>query len=135
MGKFYCLYKVHKEHTAPNTHPERPIISCSVSFSQNIGKYVDHHIKPLANTHPTFLQDTPHYLRELNQLNESEGVKDTDLLVTIDVSSLYTNIDQTEGLEAVKEALEERNEKKVPTNFIISLLQITLMFNLFEYFL
>ena len=53
-------------------------------------------------------------------MNESEGVKDTDLLVTIDVSSLYTNIDQTEGLEAVKEALEERNEKKVPTNFIIS---------------
>ena len=66
-------------------------------------------------------------------MNESEGVKDTDLLVTIDVSSLYTNIDQTEGLEAVKEALEERNEKKVPTNFINSLLQIILMFNLFEF--
>ena len=133
VGKFYCLYKVHKEHTAPNTPPERPIISCSGSFTQNIGKFVDHHIKPLANTHQTFLQDTPHFLRELSELNESEGVKDTDLLVTIDVSSLYTNIDQSEGLDAVKEALEERSEKKVPTNFIISLLQIILMFNIFEF--
>ena len=132
-GKFYCLYKVHKEHTAPNVPPERPIISCSGSYTQNIGKFVDHHIKPLANTHSTYLQDTPHYLRELDELNKSENIKDTDVLVTIDVCSLYTNIPQSEGIESVREALDERKEKKVPTNFIISLLQIILMFNIFEF--
>ena len=33
----------------------------------------------------------------------------------------------------MKEALEERSDKRVPTNFIISLLQIILMFNIFEF--
>ena len=47
--------------------------------------------------------------------------------------SLYTNIPQSEGIESVREALEERTKKKVLTNFIISLLQIILMFNIFEF--
>ena len=47
--------------------------------------------------------------------------------------SLYTNIDQNEGLESVKEALEERSVKDVPTDFIISLLQIILMCNIFQF--
>ena len=64
-GKFYCLYKVHKAHVAPQCPPERPIISCSGSITENIGRYVDSQIKPLANTHQTFLQDTPHFLREV----------------------------------------------------------------------
>ena len=72
VGKFYTLYKVHKPHQAPNTPPERPIISCSGSISENIGRFVDHHIKPLANNHPSYLQDTPHYLREIEDLNNLE---------------------------------------------------------------
>ena len=133
VGKFYTLYKVHKDHIAPATPPERPIISCSGSITENIGVYVDSHLKPLANTHDSFLQDTPHYLRELEKLNNSGKIRNSDVLVTIDVCSLYTNIDQHEGLEAVTEALEERIEKKVPTSFIISLLQMILMFNIFEF--
>ena len=37
VGKFYTLYKVLKSHVAPATPPERPIISCSGSITQNIG--------------------------------------------------------------------------------------------------
>ena len=113
VGKFYILYKEHKECTAPNTPPERPIISCSGSFTENIGVYVDSHLKPLANTHDSFLQDTPHFLREVEELNHSGKIRNSDVLVTLDVSSLYTNIDQHEGLEAVSEALEEISVKDV----------------------
>ena len=107
VGKFYTLYKVHKPHVAPATPPERPIISCSGSITQNIGVFVDSHLKPLANTHESYLQDTPHYLREVQKLNDSGKVRNSDILVTVDVSSLYTNIDQGEGLEAVIDALDE----------------------------
>ena len=127
------MYKVHKEHKAPNTPPERPIISCSGSFTENIGRFVDHHLKPLANKHPSFLQDTPHFLRELDELNKKNIIKDTDTLVTVDVSALYTNIDQKEGLDAVKESLDERVNKAVPTEFIIKLLEQILRFNIFEF--
>ena len=77
---------------------------------------MDSHPKPFSNTHESYLQDTPHYLREVQKLNDSGKVRNSDILVTVDVSSLYTNIDQGEGLEAVKDALE------CSYKFLISLL-------------
>ena len=53
--------------------------------------------------------------------------------LTIDVSALYTNIPQDEGIEAVREALQERNNKDVPTEFIIRMLEIILKHNVFEF--
>ena len=49
--------------------------------------------------------------------------------MTIDVSGLYTNIEQEEGLEAVKEALEEDNNPEVPADFILQLLDLVLKRN------
>ena len=53
--------------------------------------------------------------------------------VTIDVTGLYTNIPINEGLESARKALDERVDKSVPTDFIISLLEIILKFNVFEF--
>ena len=58
-ARFYELFKVHKKHTAPETPPERPIISASGSVTENLGLFVEHYIKDLANKHPSYLQDTP----------------------------------------------------------------------------
>ena len=41
-GKFYQIFKVHKAHTAP-----RPIISGCGSFTQNISKFIESHLKDL----------------------------------------------------------------------------------------
>ena len=49
------------------------------------------------------------------------------------MSALYTNIPQSEGLEAAREALEERTDKTVPTDYIMKLLQIILSYNIFEF--
>ena len=65
--------------------------------------------------------------------NQSGPLKNDDILVTVDVCSLYTNLDMTEGLEACREALEDRNDKKVHTDFIIKLLEIILKYNIFEF--
>jgi hypothetical protein len=131
-AKFYELFKVHKEHEAGTTPPERPIISGSGSVTENISLFVDHHIKELANKHPSFLQDTPDFLRSLEELNK-ELIPDNAILVTIDVSGLYTNIQQEEGLEAVKEALEENKDLEIPAEFILQLLDLVLKCNVFEF--
>ena len=55
------------------------------------------------------------------------------MLVSIDVSALYTNIPQDQGVEAVREALLERESSEVPTDFIIRLLEIILKYNIFEF--
>ena len=38
-----------------------------------------------------------------------------------------------EGLEACREALEDRDDKRVPTDFIIKLLEIILKYNIFKF--
>ena len=43
FGRFYCNFKVHKEHTPMSAPPPRPIVSVSGSFSENIGVFVEYH--------------------------------------------------------------------------------------------
>ena len=121
-AKFYELFKVHKKHKEGETPPERPIISGNGSVTENLGLFVEYFLKELANKHPTYLQDTPDFLREIASFNEKFTLPDDAVLVTIDVSALYTNIPQEEGLDAAREALAERNDTKGPTDFIIRLL-------------
>ena len=124
-GKFYEIFKVHKSHTPGMTPPERPIISGSGSITENISLFVEHHIKNLANKHPSYLQDTPDFFREIEELN-SQKLPDNAILVTVDVSALYTNIPQNEGIEAVRESLSDRENLEVPTEFLTRLLELVL---------
>ena len=50
-----------------------------------------------------------------------------------DVSALYTNIPHADGLFASKEALNRRSNQKSPTNDLISLLELVLKLNHFEF--
>ena len=133
VGKFYCNFKVHKSHPQGSIPPERPIISCSGSLLENIGLFVEYHIKNKANKHNTFIKDTPDFLRHIDILNEEHNLKTNTILVTFDISALYTNIPHDEAIECVQDVLNKDQNSKIPTNFIIQLLHIVLKNNLFEF--
>ena len=132
-GKFYELFKVHKPHETGKAPPERPIISGSGSVTENISLFVEHHIKHLANAHPSYLQDTPDFLRQIEDLNSEGPLPSNAILVSIDVSALYTNIPQEEGLDATREALEIAENLTIPSEFILRLLDLVLKYNIFEF--
>ena len=69
-GRFYALFKVHKDYEHGKAPPVRAIVSCSGTFSENIAIYVDHHLKDLGVSHPSYLQDTPDFLRRLQDINK-----------------------------------------------------------------
>ena len=131
-GKFYELFKVHKEHTPGETPPERPIISGSGSITENISLFVEHYLKKLSNQHPSFLQDTPDFLRNLEEINNEGPLPANSILVSIDVSALYTNIPQDEGLKDVSDVLENE-DLPFPKEFLTNLLELILKFNIFEF--
>jgi hypothetical protein len=79
------------------------------------------------------IEDTPHFLRTIEAHNQSKNIKNTDILVTLDVSSLYTNSNNEDGMDAMKRSLEYRTDKTVPTDFLIKLLQLVLTCNAFEF--
>ena len=132
-GRFYQLYKVHKSYPEGCLPPGRPIVSGNGSLTENLSKFVDHHSKILINNIPSFIQDSPDFLRTLDTLNQSNQICDTDILVTIDVSSLYTNIKQEDGIEAMRTALNKRDDKTIPTEYLLQLLELVLKGNIFEF--
>ena len=132
-ARFYQIFKVHKDHSPGTVPPGRPIISANGSLTENISHFVDHHAKSLVNKIPSYLQDTPDFLRSIQEINKGEPLPSQATLVTIDVSALYTNIPKTEGLQSMKDALNTRAFKTVPTEFLIQLLEIVLSQNIFEF--
>ena len=123
--------KVHKPHL--NIPPPRPLISGSGSITENIATYVEYHIKEIASEHESYLQDTPDFLRIIDKINRGPKLHKNTMLVTMDVTSLFTNILHDEGLATMKEALDKRENPKVPTNFLIKLMKIILTENIFEF--
>ena len=65
--------------------------------------------------------------------NKQGPLPENCILVTIDVSALYTNINKEEGMEYMRDALDLREEQIVPTEFIIDILKIILISNIFEF--
>ena len=62
-AKFYCNFKVHKDHEPMTAPPPRPIVSGSGSVTENVAAFVDHHIKDVSKHHQCYLQDNPDFLR------------------------------------------------------------------------
>ena len=105
--KFYTLPKVHKPG-----NPGRPIIAAIDSPTSKLARFVDHHLQPLAEGLPSFIKDTGAFLRKIEA---TKKVNPSTILVTMDVSALYTSIPHREGIAAVAHALESRPNPSVPT--------------------
>ena len=112
-GKFYLNFKVHKAHT--KIPPERAIVNQCGSMTLNIGKYVDFHIKDVSTQHASYLQDTPHFIRKIEEITDRGKLPENSIITTFDVRSLFTIIPQDEGIECTREALNDRSNPIVPT--------------------
>ena len=61
----------------------------------NISKFVDEHIKQYVPNTNSYVRDTQHFIKRIKEVGIlTEGTK----LVTLDVSSLYTNVPNHEGI-------------------------------------
>ena len=90
---FYGLPKVHK----PNI-PLQPIVLACHSPTDQLSNYVTHFIQPLVETLPSYIRDCKHFLQLLESL---PPLPENAILVTADVTSLYTNTPHEEGIESV----------------------------------
>ena len=109
-GKFYQLFKMHKKFSEPDLPPARPIISGCGSITENLSLFVDHHTKDLVLKLPTYIKDTPDFLRKLEEL-KSTVLPPNSVPITLDVVGLYQNIPHQDGLDSLKRALETRAEE------------------------
>lgn len=131
--QFYLLPKIHKEpdkwskpHEIP---PGRPIVSDCGSETYYAAEYIDFFLNPLSNRHPSYLKDTYDFIEKIKNLH----IPDDALLFTMDIDRLYTNIDIAEGIQAIRNIFCKFPDSRRPDRELISLLQINLTRNDFEF--
>lgn len=130
----YILPKVHKSFT--KFPAGRPIVSSNGSLTEPLSTFIDAHIRPLVEGLPSYLRDTGHFIDTITGIDLKE---DDILLVTMDVTSLYTNIPHDIGLIALESFLDTRLDCSPPTSFLRDMAKLVLTKNYFlfnnDYFL
>lgn len=124
-GRFYILPKIHKPG-----NPGRPIISGIGTVTEPISGYVDKLIGHIPCTLGSYVKDTSHFLRDIADLR----IPKHSYLVTLDVSSLYTNIPHDDGIAALKNTYTNHRQPDTPDfSAIASLTRLVLELNSFEF--
>jgi hypothetical protein len=124
-AKFYLLPKVHKSIDNP---PGRPIMAGNGNPTERIAEYVDEHIKRHIHKIPSYIKDTKHFL----QICQSTELPPNSRIVTLDVSSLYTNIPHQEGIFALGDFMTQYADMKT-TKMLKDFTQLILQSNIFEF--
>ena len=78
---------------------------------------------------PSYIKDTTHLLNILKH----QKILTTDIMVTIDVKSLYTNIPHTEGIAAITRMMEDTGLDTLKRMFICNLAHQVLTKNYFQF--
>ena len=123
---FYTLTKIHKPNPVG-----RPIISGCDSPTERISSFVDYLLQPIAKVQESYLKDTTDFLNFLEKTKVAKGT----MLVSMDVTSLYTNIPQEEGINVVCKTYEtfHLNKPPIPSLYLRDMLRLILKENSFHF--
>ncbi len=128
--QLYLLPKIHKPTRPP---PGRPIVSANHFPTERISVLVDHILHPFVKDLPSFIEDTTDLIKKLQNL---PPIPEGDLLVTLDLVSLYTNINMMEALKVAKNTLtahRDDTDVALKNNDIVRMLSLVLRLNNFDF--
>lgn len=131
--KFYMLPKIHKDPATwsfPFTMPPgRPIVSDCGSDTDRVADFIEHYLNPLSIKHPAYIKDTYHFIDIVKNLT----IPPNSFLFSLDVDSLYTNIDTKSGLAAVQKIFYKYPDSFRPDRDLLRLLELNLTRNDFVF--
>ena len=102
---------VYVKTSPPATLKARPIIAGPNSPTKHLSQLVDKIISPLVPLQSTYIKDDWDLIKKLPRLLDYDGE-----LLTCDITSLYTSIPHTLGLQALEYWID-RKRSKIPERF------------------
>ena len=127
FARFYLLPKIHKRlHDVPG----RPVISNCCYYTENITSFLDFHLQTLVRKVKSYIKDTTSFLKKLRSL---PNLTDDIILCTVYVVDIYPNIPHDEGLSALRNRLDLRQQKYVNTSTPVELAEVVLKNNIFTF--
>lgn len=130
IPQFYGMPKVHKNKTPI---PFRPVISQCGSLSAIISTFIDYLLQPLTASIPSYIKDSTDLLNTIDALPR---LPYNARLFTSDATSMYTNIDPTEGIPVLRKYLEEygnESHTNIDIDLVCFLTELVMTKNVFQF--
>ena len=116
LGKLYLLPKIHKRL---ENVPGKPVISSCVSTpTEKVSEFLDYHLKAVMQRGRSYIKDSGDFLKKIKNLG---SLPENAILVTADMVGLYPSIPHEAGLQALEEALENKNHQQISTNKLLKM--------------
>ena len=80
---------------------------------------------------PSYIQDTTDFINKLNSIEQK--LPGDSILFCMDVKGLYPSVPKKEGLDACKQALDNRPNPSIPTTDVLSMIRLVLENNNFSF--
>jgi hypothetical protein len=123
LPKFYVIPKVHKTPWS-----SRPIIPSHSWIISRVAEVIDYVLQPELAKFPSILSSTTDLIKGLQKVESLENC----LIVTGDVTAMYTNIDPWKAIEAIKSIIS-RDTQKMRKSDLTKMLEFVLLNNFFKY--
>ena len=95
-----------------------------------ISSYLDRIMTPIVKSLPSYIKDSTHALQIFRDFNFSGQDK---LIFSMDITSLYTVIPNSEGLQALKHFFDQRTVKEPSSETLLRLAELVLTLNCFSF--
>jgi hypothetical protein len=108
---FYGLPKIHKLKPDLDLNQMlqkltcRPIVSCPSFITTPLSKWVDAVLQPLVIELPTVVKDSKSFINIIESFTVPPHLRDSCVLLTADISSLYTMIPTDDGIRKMEKFL------------------------------
>ena len=129
LAHLYGLPKTHKERLAM-----RPILSATGTYNYTLAKWLDEKLKPLSVNNHT-ISDVFQFAEEIRELDFNED----DILVSYDVSALFTNVPLEETIQILANKafnqnwLNETYNLNITQEDLVELLRVATKHQLFQF--
>ena len=105
------------------------ISNCGTSTEKDF-EFLDYHLKPIMQKGKSYIKDSGDFINKIKSL---QNIPEGAILVTADVVGLYPSIPHEAGLKALREALDNRENKQIPTENLLKMAEFVLKNNYFEF--
>ena len=120
--------KVHKKVKASGRHPTRVYISGIGTPTEGIAGLVEAELQEGVESQASYIQDTADFLRRMEKV---EKLEEDEFMFTMDIVALYPSVPREKTRAAMRENLEKRRSKKIPTEDLLELGEMVLSSNEF----
>ena len=106
------------------------MISNCETPTEKVSEFLDNHLQSILRKGLSYIKDSGDFVNKIRRMG---AITDNAILVTADVTALYISIPHDVGLKALREVLDKREHKKIPTEELVQMAEFVLKSNFFEF--